>query len=74
MNEDLYEVITWPDIQAYMGLEGFDLNASLANDEWAIDEYGSSAYFVRKSWLDSLNLDERTKVTEYYQTKNENKM
>jgi hypothetical protein len=59
---DTFEIITWPDIQAYMILEDFNENACLANAEWCINEYGSSAYFVRKEWLNSLNLDERAKI------------
>jgi hypothetical protein len=40
MNEDIFEVITWPDIQAYMDLDGFDTNACLANNAWTVQEYG----------------------------------
>ncbi len=48
-----YEIIEWPDIQAYMELEGFKDNATLIepNDAMAI---GSSTYLVNKTWLDSL--------------------
>ena len=62
--EDIYEVITWPDIQAYMELEGFEDNACLADAHWCVREYGSSAYFVRKSWLESLSLNDRVKAME----------
>jgi hypothetical protein len=37
-----------------MPLPGFDINASLATDEWSMNKYGSSAYFVNKQWLNSL--------------------
>lgn len=50
-DEDDFVVIQWPEIQELMDKEGFDLNASLANDEWCLDKYGSSAYFVNKQWL-----------------------
>ena len=53
-SEDDFVVIQWPEIQCLMEEPGFDTNACLANDEWAIDEYGSSAYFVNKKWLNSL--------------------
>jgi hypothetical protein len=45
-----------------MDLDGFDTNACLANNAWTVQEYGWSAYFVRKYWLDTLNLDERAEV------------
>ena len=52
---DDYVIVTWPEIQFFMDKEGFDLNASLANDEWVLEEYGSSAYFIRKDWLKQYN-------------------
>ena len=51
VDEDDFVVIQWPEIQDLMDKEGFDTNASLANDEWCLKEYGSSAYFVNKQWL-----------------------
>ena len=49
-----YEIIEWPDIQAFMDLDGFDDNATLVepNDNMGI---GSSTYLVSKEWLESLN-------------------
>jgi len=47
-----YVVITWPEIQYYMDLDGFDENSSLINDEPMLSEYGSSAYFVDEDWLE----------------------
>ena len=49
-----YEIIEWPDIQAFMDEEGFDENATLIepNDYMGI---GSSTYLVNKEWLDSLS-------------------
>lgn len=49
-----FEIIGWPDIQAFMELEGFDENASLIdpNDNLGI---GSSTYLVSKEWLESLS-------------------
>lgn len=54
VDEDDFIIIQWPEIQELMDKEGFNVNASLANDEWALDKYGSSAYFVNKKWLNSL--------------------
>ena len=49
-----YEIIEWPDIQAFMELDGFEENATLieSNDSMGI---GSSTYLVNKEWLDSLS-------------------
>ena len=48
-----YEIIGWPDIQAFMDLEGFDENSTLINpnDNMGI---GSSTYLINKEWLDNL--------------------
>lgn len=54
VDEDDFILIPWPEIQAFMEIPGFDINACLANDEWAIEKYGSSAYFVNKNWLNTL--------------------
>jgi hypothetical protein len=51
VDEDDFVIIQWPEIQDLMDKEGFDTNASLANDEWCLKKYGSSAYFVNKQWL-----------------------
>lgn len=52
MMED-FEIIGWPDIQAFMDLEGFGDNATLIepNETMGI---GSSTYLVTKEWLESL--------------------
>ena len=42
---DRYILIPWPDVQGLMDEEGFDLNASLATDEWSINQYGSPSLF-----------------------------
>ena len=51
VDEDDFVVIQWPEVQELMTKEDFFLNASLANDAWALEKYGSSAYFVNKQWL-----------------------
>ena len=54
-----YVVITWPDIQDYMDLDGFEENSYLVNDEQGIEDFGSSAYFVDEEWLDSLEDEDK---------------
>lgn len=48
-----YEIIGWPEIQAFMDLEGFDENSTLIepNDNMGI---GDSTYLIDKDWLESL--------------------
>jgi hypothetical protein len=50
--EDIYEVVCWPESQMLMEKPMFRENSSLINDEPLLSDYGSSAYFVRKSWLE----------------------
>lgn len=52
---DLYTVVTWPDSQELMDKEGFNENCYLINDDKGMEEFGSSAYFVNKEWLDRIN-------------------
>lgn len=48
---DEFIVVTWCDnIQFFMEQKGFEENAYLINDEKGLDDFGSSAYFIRKSW------------------------
>ena len=49
--EDTFVVVMWPDSQELMESEGFEENACLVNDSPFLEEYGSSAFFVRQSWL-----------------------
>ena len=51
--EDSFEIIGWPDIQAYMDLEGFEENSTLINQNDNIG-IGSSTYLISKDWLKSL--------------------
>lgn len=55
---DTYEIVIWPMSQELMDKEGFDENCHLVNDHPFFAEYGSSAFFVRKSWL-------KEQITEY---------
>ena len=50
-NLENYIIVCWPEIQEYMDKEGFDKNSSLITDEHLVDLYGSSAYFVSKTWI-----------------------
>lgn len=51
--EDTFIVITWPESQVLMEYDGFRDNSVLINDGKLLVEYGSSAYMVRKSWIES---------------------
>lgn len=50
-NLENYIIVCWPEIQEYMDKEGFDKNSSLITDEHLADLYGSSAYFISKTWI-----------------------
>jgi hypothetical protein len=49
----MYELVVWPDVQEFMELDGFAEHACLANDDFFVEKYGSSAYFVDAEWLKS---------------------
>ena len=46
-----YTVITWPEVQLLLDLEGFKEHSYLINDEQGLNDFGSSAYFVETEWL-----------------------
>lgn len=46
-----YTVVTWPEVQLLMDLEGFKEHSYLINDEQGLNDFGSSAYFVETEWL-----------------------
>ena len=52
MDKDTFEVVCWPESQTLMGIDGFDENAYLVNDDKGLLEFGSSAYFVNRRWLE----------------------
>lgn len=56
VSEDDFIVIPWSKVQSLMDKEGFDINSSIATDEWCLEKYGELAYFVNKQWLNSLCL------------------
>ena len=49
--ENIYVAISFPDIQKYMDIPGFEDNSVLINDEPLLSQYGSSAYLVNQDWL-----------------------
>jgi len=51
MKNDGFVVISWPESQLYMGLEGFKENSYLINDDKGLGDFGSSSYFVKRSWI-----------------------
>lgn len=55
MEEEVFIPICWPDSQYLMNQKGFKTNCFLISSEEGIDEFGSSAYFCRKSWLDAIS-------------------
>lgn len=50
---DEFIVVTWPDVQVLFEYDGFYDNSILINDGKLYEEYGDSAYMVRKSWIKS---------------------
>lgn len=46
-----YTVVTWPEVQLLMDLEGVREHSYLISDEQGLDDFGSSAYFVETEWI-----------------------
>ena len=51
MDENMFIAISFPDIQEYQELEGFEDNSILINNDSLLEEYGPSAYMVRCDWI-----------------------
>jgi hypothetical protein len=51
MEQELYLLIEWPEVQSLMEKEGFDDNAWLKNER---EDVAFPAYFVSKTWYDSV--------------------
>lgn len=51
MQTDIFVVVCWPEIQSLMEDPEFLNNALLINSNELYEEYGSSSYMVRASWL-----------------------
>lgn len=54
MDKDTFEVVCWPESQMLMELDGFEENSYLVNDDRGLHEFGSSAYFVNRKWLEEI--------------------
>lgn len=54
MNNETFEVVCWPESQVLMELDGFVENSNLVNDDKGLLEFGSSAYFVNRKWLEEI--------------------
>jgi len=52
IDKDVFIVVTWPEVQELFELDGFDENSILINEEGLYNEYGSSAYLIRKTWFE----------------------
>ena len=52
MDKDTFEVVCWPESQMLMELDGFEENSYLVNDDRGLHEFGSSANFVNRKWLE----------------------
>lgn len=48
MNETVYIVVQWPEVQDLMEESWFDEECFLVNDDNGLTQFGSSAYFVPK--------------------------
>ena len=53
-SDSVFVVVTWPDVQDLMELEGFRENSILINESPLYVEFGYSAYLVRNSWLNNM--------------------
>lgn len=52
MDKETFEVVCWPESQMLMELDGFEENSYLVNDNRGLLEFGSSAFFVNRKWLE----------------------
>ncbi len=53
-DEDIFIPIQWPEVQDFMEEPGFRENSLLIDSDPLYQEYGDSAYMIRKSWLQKL--------------------
>ena len=51
MQQKLYILVDWPEVQELMEKDGFDENAFLRN---SLDSIAFPAYFVNKDWYDTV--------------------
>ena len=52
MDNETFEVVCWPESQILMELDGFEENSYLVHDDRGLLEFGSSAFFVNRKWLE----------------------
>lgn len=50
LKKDGYAIMTWPDSQELMDMQGFSENTWLINDERGLNRFGSSAYVYDIDW------------------------
>ncbi len=53
-NKNIFEVFMWPEVKYFFQFENFIDNAVPITDKPLLDEYGGSAWLIRKSWIDEL--------------------
>lgn len=51
VSNDIFEVVGWPEVQNYMEQPGWESNSQLIDNDTLYKQYGDSAYFVNKKWL-----------------------
>ena len=54
MDKETFKVVCWPESQMLMELDGFEENSYLVNDDKGMLEFGSSAFFVNRKWLEEI--------------------
>ena len=50
-----YVVFQWPESQELMAMPEFEEHCYLISDDKGLDDFGPSAYFVEKEWLNKIN-------------------
>ncbi len=62
--EKLFIVVTWPEVKYFMQFPDFVNNSILIQDDPLLQEFGNSAFLVRKAWIESLK---QTKIKFNYE-------
>ena len=52
MDKETFEVVCWPERQILMEIDGSAENSYIVNDDRGLLEFGSSAFFVNRKWLE----------------------
>jgi hypothetical protein len=53
-SKNIFEVFMWPEVKYYFSMPGFVDNSVPILDKPLIDEYGGSAWLVRRSWIEDM--------------------